>query len=324
MDVAPDKQFALGTSPPPHGPVACSRDGLLAVGTQGAVRLGAVDSRELRIFGSFAAGVSHIAFDAAGKRVGICAANLAIVWDVESGRELARYELPDRRDWFEGIHLRSDGKTAYLLTHYGDDLLAWDITSNKVTVVIKLDDCKTLPANPRLYLERKSLAVIGDHTVVVAVRPGFMVYDTRTKAERFVSVSKGLDIVDLAASEDGKSLAVSYVGSDVYVYDSATWQQKSSFRFPAVGENETPSMEECRFTHDGKYLVVAGLTGNVRPSYVGVFEAATGKSVGVFPSHAKRAASVAVTPKDQFLVTAGAEGLRIWDFPKILEHFKKQ
>lgn len=322
MDIAPVKEFSLDATQPPSRPVACSPDGTVAVGTWGKVHVGTADAKDFRSFGEFDSQVDRIAVGPKGKLVGACAANQAIVWDAASGKEVARHKLP-AKEWFEGIHFRPDGEGAFLLTHYHGELLAWNFAKNEVNTLLKLTNCKSLPDEAHKNLYTSGLAVIDEHLILVAIRPGLLVYDLRTSTDRFVRVNEGFAISALAPAPDGKRVAFNYAGSAVLVYDAEKWEQKVAFRFPELEKNDYPEFAELRYTRDGKYLVAAGVLGNVRPSYIGLFEPETGKLLAAVRTHAKFAPSLGLTPKDEFVVTAGAEGVKFWKFDDIVKRFKK-
>lgn len=320
VDVKPSRQVPIGNLTGIGTPVACSSTGAIAVGTRDGLRVGSVLGGPFRQFGVEDWRSACLAFDPTGMKVLACSAKVAAVWDVDTGHELARHEFSNV---IVKVVMRPDGESAYLLRQYGGDILLWNYAKNEIKTVIRPADCPTLPNRDRRYIGGDGLAVIDDHLIFISVEPGLLIYDTRTKADRFVRVGeKWYGISGLTPSNDGKQLAFKR-GGTVYVYDVATWQEKFHFIFPAVLDEGSPLTTSIHYTHDGNSIVTTGGGMSNAPGFVGVFDASTGNSVCAFQASGKDFQSLAVTPDDQFIVTAGVEGVRFWDLQALLKRYKK-
>ena len=209
VNVSPVKQFALDDTDPFQRVMTSTPDGVIAIGSHGKVHVGCVNSKEFRVLDGFNSTVNRIALNANGTRVGVCAGPEAIVWDIKSGKEVARHKLPTKQYWYEGIQFRADDESAYLLTHYDGVLLDWNFAKNEVNPVFNLANSQTFPEEWRgRVIHASGLLVKNDTTALIFRAPGIVEYNLKTNTERFIKFNKPLSVAALAISPDQKSIAV--------------------------------------------------------------------------------------------------------------------
>jgi WD40 repeat protein len=110
-------------------------------------------------------------------------------------------------------------------------------------------------------------------------------------------------IVSLAFTPSGDTIATGTMGGDVILRDALTLKERR--RFKAHGA----LVWSLAFSHDGRWLATSTESGVAK-----IWEAISGKEVGVLRGHEYNLRSLAFSPDDRILATIGEEGrIRLWD-----------
>jgi WD40 repeat protein len=115
------------------------------------------------------------------------------------------------------------------------------------------------------------------------------------------------DVLSLAASADGKTLAVGCSDKTVRLLDGATYKETVKL------EGHADGVLAVAFSPDGKLLASAG---GAQDRTVRVWDVSTGKEVAAFKGHDGAVVGVALVGAKS-VVSAGDDGnVLIWDLPE--------
>src|SRR5439155_235727 len=112
-------------------------------------------------------------------------------------------------------------------------------------------------------------------------------------------------VVGVAFSPDGKRAFSTSFDKTVRVWDVATGAELGKF----LGHEDTTWGLAVTFSHEGR-LVASGAGGD---RTVRLWDAASGKPLAVLDAHEGDVRRAVFSPKDKYLLTAGEDGLRLWD-----------
>ncbi len=253
----------------------------------------------------------HIAVAANGSRVaGIAGGKKCIVWDAETGREVAA--LQER--WFrqDSVLLSGDGKTVYTSSLF-DGLKAW----NADTGTALKDFAENLHAGRQLVISADGRwlstapelpALPGAHDGAITVWDA----DTGRVVRDTLWPLIGADIAAVAFSPDGESLvAVGHIPSWrspagpglIELWNIRTGEE-------TLIRNGLPHSLTCvAFSPDGRTLVTGDNGQTVR-----LWELATGRERHCFSDHGSPVYNVIFSPDGKLVASGGPDApVFVWD-----------
>jgi WD40 repeat protein/uncharacterized caspase-like protein len=256
-------------------------------------------------------------------------ADSAVLWEVNTGKELQRFEGNASIVWSASVS--GDGR--FILTG-NSDLSAhlWDLSAGKETLQFQRHTAWPVvatfsPNNAMVLTAGGSEALLWDAATGVALKGfvghsgqiralafsadgRFMVTGSDDKTARIWDVTTGKEIRRLQGfSERVKALALSRDGRFILsgqnyarFWDATTGKQLKVFSTKGAGD-----VWAVAFSSDERLV----LTGNQDGSAY-LYEVATGKLLKQFQGHSSLVLSVAFSPDGKSIVT-GADDVRLWD-----------
>jgi WD40 repeat protein len=258
--------------------------------------------------------VSMVAFSPDGQMVASVAwNNFARVWHALSGKELARVpRTPHSRTW-QTLAFSPDSRLLLASGNTGGFLFVWDVQADKEAATFVNEDFAQ-PGQPAPDLNCWGLAVTPDskHLFCGALgrvgkdHPEMQLFDAEKAGLRVtvLRLNKESNVCGLAFGPDGRSLAVSARGPELFLWDIQTRQRLGiTFAVPVV------SFSLC-WSGDGKYLV-----GSSYREGIVVHDPATGVLVRQIPrAHKSGTTAVSLSPDGTLLLSSGVDGaVRLWD-----------
>lgn len=267
-----------------------------------------------------------------GDNVNPSETGVAVIWDLESGKEIALIDHQLRE--LSSAALRSDGKEV-VLTYERDKVFIHDTADGAELAVI------SVPATDETTIA--ALSPDGKLLATAALDGTIRVWDRQTKSEiktleghtfrihylTFTSDSGRL----ISGSSDGTARIWEIVGGSEPVILTGhadliaaaalsrdethlvTGSQDKTARIwnladptrPRVLDGHQGTVDSVRFTSDGKWVLTAAADGTAR-----IWDAATGKNASVLRGHEDALTSAAVSPDGSFVLTTGGPTARIW------------
>jgi WD40 repeat protein len=205
------------------------------------------------------------------------------------------HRLPGHERQVSGVAFAPDG-TRLASSSRDGSVRVWDATAGKQLVVIP----DVVPAEVRERTAPAALVVfVGPERLVTAWEDGGLALrDARTGAAMWSEPGTGLR--SLAASRDGKMLAVGYSDGTVRVLDAATGKERATLRDDSCGGY----MLGVAFSPDGRLLAAAGDSG-----WLQVWDWARGASVWKPKMVGASLRAVAFSPDGRHLAAHRA----VWD-----------
>jgi WD40 repeat protein len=247
--------------------------------------------REIRGFDGHSGSVNAVAFSPDGKRAVSGDHRAVRVWELETGKQLARSDEHDDR--VMAAAFSPDGKT---------------IATASEDRTVRLWDAGTLAARKVLRGHKWDVRAVafshdGKRVVSASRDETLRVWDVATGKELKV-IRAGQPLVTVALSPDCRHVLVGSLGSD------------SLIRLDLENEKETVSLSghtsrvlAVCYTRDGKRAVSASQDGTLR-----IWDMSTLKIVRVLKGHESSVAAVALSADGQRAVSGGADKkLYIWD-----------
>jgi WD40 repeat protein len=211
-------------------------------------------------------------------------------WDVEDGKELARFEK-------KGTMLYMSAQAAARLG--GARMVGGGMLMVKGGMVVDFYDGNGQAAPASHSADGKLLAVLDNRNCAV-------VLETATgKTYRKMDLREPQGHL-LAMSLDGKLLAVTeFSGEDNYV---RMWDLTTDKELPQLKLGRQRMVTKLQFSHDGKLL--AGLSG----AQIRVWDVTTGKRIRLYEGHENQIMGIAFSHDGKYLASAAADGsLRVWE-----------
>ena len=247
--------------------------------------------------------INEIAYSPNGKH--LVAAGSAGIWiyDVTIHSEVAL--LTGNTGPISSVAFSPDGRT--LVSGYEDgSVWVWDVKTGKRK--------QTLPAEQewisRVAFSPDGKIIASGGACVEGMCPGITLLDTET-GEQLKSFGGAYTTLSLCFSPDGKTLASSgdEWNSNIRLWDVQTGELlKTLEKRTAFEDFEGRDVNSVVFSPDGNMIASGSGNGTIR-----LWNANTGEFIKYLEGHTKSVNSVEFSPNGKMLISAGAEGVCLWD-----------
>jgi RNA polymerase sigma factor (sigma-70 family) len=246
-----------------------------------------------------------LVFSPDGGRLGYVQTNsFGCVWDVKSGKEVARFERTGREDChFHALgHFTPDGKE-FVVGEGENKLVFWDLEANREKRTVRV--------------KRVSLLSPDARTGVRFEHPNFPLVFSDARTGKPTGRLDGVSVIagsgGVAFAPDGKSLAVVDQRKEIQVREFPGGGLRFSFPLPDSAKYRAGGgyywEYRVRFSADGKTLLLT--------TYGGVahrWDLATRKELPPLKGHVGPVTGIHLLPDQKTVITTGEEGLiRRWD-----------
>jgi WD40 repeat protein/serine/threonine protein kinase/tetratricopeptide (TPR) repeat protein len=273
--------------------------GTLLAGNYGPTRLIDVAAgKEIAVMA--ASGVMAISADA-NVLAGRAGADQSTIWDVRTGREIARLPLPRTTEVYPGLTLSPNGKL--LATFYpsrGDNKVTlWNVATQQPHT-LKIDP----PESNRLSVLCAEFSPDGKLLAAGFQFQWITVWDVASGKVKlqFGQNPAMMNVYSLAFSPDNKSLAVGTDVGAVTLWEVETGKRLASFK------GHTQIVHALAFSPDGKTLATAGADRTVR-----LWDVITGQERSTLAGHKGSVRKVQFSPDGNILATASDHGtVKLW------------
>jgi WD40 repeat protein len=240
-----------------------------------------------------------IAFTPDGKSILVAEEFIVKVWNVASGKAIARFMRPKGGQGIRSIAISPDGKTFAVTGHHRPAEL-WNLATRKriATFEGSTPHSRHVQFSPNGKLLaatfRRSTADFLNHTLTL--------WEIGTGKVRFTKQDPKEHYWVVAFSPDGKLLAAA--GQGTVIWDVETGVER--YRFPDA------SAASIAFSPDGKTLAFGALVKHER--FVILRDLATGKTKHTLAEHKRVVFSVAFSPNGKLLAAGGRDKtINVWD-----------
>jgi RNA polymerase sigma factor (sigma-70 family) len=251
------------------------------------------------------------------------------LWEVGSGKELARFDLSEPGDWTNTVAFSPDGKllaTATKAAGLVNMILIWDVANRKQARRIDVQDATRRVSAVAFADGGKTLAGVFGQTVLL--------WDATTGREVRRLQGHQAEIEVLTVSPDGKTLATGGRDGTVRLWDLATGRERSQFprklalrpdvqHHPMLPPVKQRGVLSLAFSPDGKLLALA--VGGEK--IFRVWDTEANRELPAFAGDAGEVSAVAFLPDGKTLVSGAWNGiLHLWDVPgrKEIRQFQGQ
>ena len=251
------------------------------------------------ILGSPTLPVESVAFGQNGERVAGGREDGVVVWNVETGEEIAT--LPNDHP-VRSVALSPNGKILAGSDGNGTVKL-WDVAKETEIATLSFKDRPILSrygflTNLRFDPDNKMLAV-------GSIYYGLSLWEAET-GKSITTLERSITR-SVAFSPDGKTLASSRVDGAVELWDVATGTRKTTF-----WTNIRDGVESVHFSPDGKTIATAAEIGTVLLWDLTLID--TGTEIATLTSHGQWIADVDFSPDGKTLAAADEDGkVRLWN-----------
>jgi WD40 repeat protein len=222
-----------------------------------------------------------------------------IRWDLEKGKELARYTMPS--GYMSAIALV--GERVLVAQFGGESVRMWDTADKKQLWSVKATREKSYPGLPMAFSRDGKLIAIETPPRVISV------YESVTgKLVRQLEADVEKIYYSLCISPDGRTVAGSCRDASIRLFDLETGRQRA--KIPAIEGWVT----NIYFAPDSKVFATGG--GNNAHAVL-LWDTATGKPIEPAAGHTSPVSSVSFSPDSQTVATGswirGDAVIRLWD-----------
>jgi WD40 repeat protein len=253
--------------------------------------------------------IKQVAISPDGKLVASVADdNHATLWNALSGKPLA--QVPPPKSWHSGpgVAFSADSRLMLVVGHFAQ-VFVWDV--EKSEEVAGSEKAKWAGSGSA---DGKSTALAlssdGKHAVCGVIRPSWekdrpevCLWHAEKGGVRLTLFQSSQGPSALAFSPDGRTLAVSMWGPQLFLWDVVK-ERKLEIAFAPPSE-----CESLCYSPDGKSL----LAGTQKHGIL-FFDPATGQVQRELPGHEKGTRSLSISPDGTLLLTGGADKMvRLWD-----------
>ena len=247
--------------------------------------------------------ISNPAFAFDGRRLLAADDKVARLWDLETGKELRRFE--GHAEVIRAVAFSPDGKQ--VLTGGGRKT---DMSSRSTDNSTRLWDVATGKEIRRFeghtsYVHTTQFSPDGNRVLTASGDSTARVWDIATGEERFVFSRLCYLYPAAAFSLDGSCVLGFHGGRSVGI---RLWDSKTGKQVCRIQGSQRP-MGSAEFSPNGQLIVTASYDGTAR-----TWDAKTGRQVRVFTGHTKYVNHAAFTADGERIVTGSSDGtVRIWD-----------
>jgi Tol biopolymer transport system component len=226
----------------------------------------------------------------------------------EATRTEATREMPGEGSGITVLAFSPDGEVLAATDRMHSRVVIWDTDSWTVQKEI---------AGPQRTMAKVAFSPLGDffvtptshQTVAASGESTGTVYDTKTWEK--VAVLPGMgEVLDVAFSPDGKTLAVGTHQGEIKLWDVASFRDNSRPRLVGTLFGETSGVHAVAFSLEGTTLVSAGVD-----SHINFWNLKLGKPalVATLRGHSSGVLCVAFSPDKKTLATASYDStIRLW------------
>ena len=254
-----------------------------------------------RTLGSPTLPVESVAFGKNGKRVAGGRGDGVVVWDVESGKEIATLPYDHR---VHSVALSPNGKILAGNDANGTVKL-WDVERGKEIATLSFKtEVRFGAASLSFDPDNKMLAVGGSPTSYASL--SLWEAETGKHITTLDTLERSI-LVSVAFSPDGETIASSHRDGAVELWDVATETRKTTF-----WTNIRDGVESVHFSPDGKTLATAAEIGTVLLWDLTLID--TGTEIATLTSHGQWIADVDFSRDGKTLAAADEDGnVRLWN-----------
>jgi len=187
------------------------------------------------------------------------------VWDARTGQHLRT--LASWRHVADTLAVAPDGRTAIALSNYGESSSRWELRTGRQLPPFSGIDTRIIRL---VYSPDAKKLALGTIDGVVHLRST----TSDKECRRLEGEAQGRAIHALAWADDGRTLAVSYYGGDIGLWEPSTGQ-----RFHRIPTLPREHAETIAFSPDGRLLAAAWKTRGIR-----LYEVVSGQEIRCFGS----------------------------------------
>ena len=212
------------------------------------------------------------------------------LYDVGTGEirgTLTGFEYP-----VTGLAYSPDGRTVATVNRWDRTLQLWDVGTGRVKTTLEWD---------AEYLS--SFAYSPDGRTLAVLDDGVKVWDAITGELKATLKGDGY-LRAFTYSPDGHTIATvgDAVSRSVQLWDTTTWRSKSTLLLKGY-----EYFDRVAYSPDGRFLATGGVDAYL-------WDAVSGKHLGILTEHRWRVASVAFSPDGRLLATGSSDNtVRLWD-----------
>jgi WD40 repeat protein len=287
------------------GDVAMIAGAIVTAHNSGAVRIWRMDEPNPRTFQACDSGAQMLAPHPRGRALLIaCDSGDAILFDIESGRELRRV---DHGAIVRQVALNNDGALALSASDDGV-VKVWEVNTGAEIATWTM---------PEASIRMRGAVFSPDGARVLAATSEaawFWDLSTLTRSAPFV-VPDGVGVWDVAITPDGERVALGGNRGLVYFFNAET-----RARTHATSEGTGQLVRRVRFSNDGRRLFAAAMGGEAA-----VFDADTGRQIALLNGpRGEKHTSLALNADGDRLATANFDGeVRVIDVAPLVSRIDR-
>jgi WD40 repeat protein len=243
-----------------------------------------------------------------------------LLWDVQSGKQQRKLEVPRDRGWFQQIYclaFRLDGKTlvaagsATILPDARMELctalISWDAGTGKMIEFDKLE---------KLWTNWLWLSADGGAVACFASTEGQKESVLRV---RDLASKKHVDLPSKEINDNNKRAAALSPDGKLAAIGDKLWDVTTGKQLATLGKESFDTISYLSFSPDGKFVAAAGTYNRIpqssgRNATIGLYKVKTGDVVFAFNAHKGKIYSLAITRNGQTMASVGEDKtVKLWD-----------